>query len=400
VSIPSLLRRSPHFRSLFVSRAVSEFGTWFAYIALTVVVYERTGSARWVSALLLLDLLPSIALGYLAGRLLDRVVRKRLLVGAELVSAGVFVGLALVDSLGALFALAAVAGIASSVFRPSIRAAIPSLVDDRDLPQANSLVRTAAAAAVLAGPPFAGVLVGVGGTTFVLSLNAASFAVSAALVARIPRDRLQSAPQPKAGRGSNARRLFAPPALRAVLVSWTLSQLAWGLVNVSEVVVARRVFHVGAAGFGLLAACAGAGLLGGSLASGRLAERVSTGVLYRNALLVAALGLGVGATARWFWLALVCAGIGAAGNALALAAADLTIQRGVAPERLGEAFGVFYACVTAAAVTATAAAGFAIDALGGRTAWGLAAATALVSAAVAVTLSREKAIPVSDALAR
>src|SRR4051794_19342198 len=189
------LLRSPHFRSLFVSRAVSELGTWFAYIALTVAVYDHTGSARWVGALLLLDFLPSIALGYVAGRLLDRMVRKHLLVAAEAASAFVFLGLALVHSLWALFALAALAGVAGSIFKPGVRAALPSLVDDRELPRANALIRTASSAAILAGPPLAGILVAAAGTGPVLLLNAVSFAVSAVLVARIPRERLQSAPE-------------------------------------------------------------------------------------------------------------------------------------------------------------------------------------------------------------
>src|SRR5581483_1491135 len=226
-------------------------------------------------------------------------------------------GLALVHSLWALFALAALAGVAGSVFKPGVRAALPSLVDDRDLPRANALIRTASSAAILAGPPLAGVLVAAAGTAPVLVLNAVSFAVSAVLVARIPHARLQSPARPCDARSAGARRLFATPALRALLASWTLSQLAWGLVNVSEIVVARTAFHAGAAGFGLLAACAGAGLLAGSLGSGWLADRAPTPVLYRNALVLTALGLGVGATAHSFGLALVCAAIGGAGNSLA-----------------------------------------------------------------------------------
>jgi hypothetical protein len=70
-------------------------------IALVIDVKNRTGSAVWVSALLIADFLPGVAIGLLLGPLVDRLSRKRILVGADLTRCAVFVLLALAGQLGA-----------------------------------------------------------------------------------------------------------------------------------------------------------------------------------------------------------------------------------------------------------------------------------------------------------
>jgi predicted MFS family arabinose efflux permease len=380
---------SRDFRALLASRVVSELGTWFAYVALTVTVYDRTGSATWVSVLLLLDILPSIALGLLVAPLLDRWVRKHVLVGAEIAGAAVFVGLAFADSIAVLLLLASLAGVSGAIFRPGLRAAMPTLVEERDLARANALVRSAGAAAVLAGPPLAGVLVAAAGAGPVFLVNAASFVVSAAVIARIPRARLQSTRSVARKPSFDGFELFRPPALRSVLVGGCVAQLAWTLMNVTEIFLARRVFHTGAAGFGLLAAATGAGLLAGSLAAGTLADRGTLHALYRNALLLGGAGLLVAATAHWFALALAAAAVATAGNALAFGFADLSVQRVAPADRLGQAFGVLQSSLSAAAVVGMLAAGPVADAVGARAAWSLAAAILVVAASAATLLGRE-----------
>jgi MFS family permease len=384
----ALIRTSRDLRALLTARTVSELGTWFAYVALTVTVYDRTGSATWVSALLLLDILPGIALGLLVAPLLDRWVRKHMLVAAELGGAAAFAALAFTNSLIALFALAALAGVCSSIVRPGIRAAVPSLVSEADLPRANALVRSSSAVAILAGPPLAGVLVAGAGARTVFVLNAVSFVVSAAVIGRIPRAKLQSVRSVAQKLSFGGFSLFRPAPMQAVLVSWCVAQLAWTLTNVTEVFLARSVFHAGATGFGLLAGSMGVGLLLGSLLAGPLASRAQVGTLYRNALLLAAIGDLCAAAVHSFALALIAAGVAAAGNALAVGFADLTIQRLAPAERIGQAFGVFQSCGAACGVAAMLLAGPLADAVGGRVAWSTAGGVLVVAAAVAAALQR------------
>jgi hypothetical protein len=58
-----LLRRQRDLRLLVCARLVSEFGTWLAFVALTLRVFDLTRSATWVSALVLATFAPGIVAG-------------------------------------------------------------------------------------------------------------------------------------------------------------------------------------------------------------------------------------------------------------------------------------------------------------------------------------------------
>jgi MFS family permease len=138
---PGLLRRNPGFRALFAAIFASGLGTFIAVIALSVDVYDRTGSATWVSALLVADFLPSVAIGLLFGPLIDRLSRRRIMVVADLARLGIFVALPFTDSPQEIVILAAAAGFATGFFRPASYAGLPNVVLAPDLPAANSLLR-------------------------------------------------------------------------------------------------------------------------------------------------------------------------------------------------------------------------------------------------------------------
>src|ERR687884_2226871 len=85
-----LLRRERSFLRLFLATIGSGAGTWLALVALEVDVWQRTHSSGWIAALLIADLLPTFAIGILVGPLIDRLSRRRLMVGADLARLGVF----------------------------------------------------------------------------------------------------------------------------------------------------------------------------------------------------------------------------------------------------------------------------------------------------------------------
>src|SRR5438093_12491867 len=89
-----LLRREPSFLRLFLATLGSGAGTWLALVALEVDIFERTHSSGWIAALLIADLLPTFAIGLLAGPLIDRLSRRGLMIGADLARFGAFVALA------------------------------------------------------------------------------------------------------------------------------------------------------------------------------------------------------------------------------------------------------------------------------------------------------------------
>src|SRR5881392_29996 len=88
-----LLGREPAYRRVFLATLGSGVGTWLALVALQVDIFERTHSPAWITALLVADLFPMFTIGLLAGPLVDRLSRKRLMVYSDLVRFGAFCAL-------------------------------------------------------------------------------------------------------------------------------------------------------------------------------------------------------------------------------------------------------------------------------------------------------------------
>jgi len=103
-----LLRYVPGFRLLFLATLGSGIGTWLALVALQGDIFERPHSPAWITALLVADLRPMFTIGLLAGPLVDRLSRKRLMVYSDLVRFGAFCALPFTHSPAQIVGLAAV----------------------------------------------------------------------------------------------------------------------------------------------------------------------------------------------------------------------------------------------------------------------------------------------------
>src|SRR5579862_8548022 len=128
------------FRLLLTSLAVSSIGDWLYNVALLALVYERTGSATWVSLTTAARVLPMVALGPLGGVLADRYDRRRLMVGADLIRTALMVLLGIVAAAGLPILLAPIlaAGTttASVVYPSCVAACTARFVAGQELQQA------------------------------------------------------------------------------------------------------------------------------------------------------------------------------------------------------------------------------------------------------------------------
>lgn len=387
-----LLRSAPSFRLLFLATLGSGVGTWLAVVALTVDVYDRTHSGSWVSALLIADFLPSVAIGLALGPLLDRLSRRGLMIAADLARLAVFCALPFTDSAGGIVALAGVAGLATAFFRPAVFAGLPNLVHEADLPNANGLLQSIEAVTIAAGPLVGGILVSASGPHLAYWINAATFLVSAALIAGIPGLLLQSAAAVSRGHwrdlADGLAVVLRSRALLTVLVTWNVALLASSGINVAEVVLAKVSFNAGAFGFGLLWAGTGLGLTAGSLLAGSSIDRRGVAAVYGASLVLMAIGVGAAAASPNVWVAAACVAVFGSGNGAALVCNALLVQRG-APDRVrGRAFTVIMSSNAAVFGLGMIAAGPLTDAVGARWVWGAAAVLLAGAAAVGVPFAR------------
>lgn len=398
-----LLRRSPSFAYLFLATAGSSIGTYLAAVALTVDVYDRTeetGRAGvWVAALLIADFLPIVLIGLLLGPLVDRLSRRWLMIVSDLVRFGVFAALPFVDSAEAVIGLAAISGIATGFFVPAGVAGLPNLVPDDELTNANSLIVTIETLAAMIGPVLGGVMLALWGTSVPYAVNAITFLVSAALIARIPRYKLQSDESLSRGHwrdvADGLRLVVTARPLRTVLVVWNVVILGAAAVNVAEVVFAKETLDAGNLGFGALVAASGVGLLLGSFLAPNALRTAGLRRAYVSSIVLMGVGWGAAALSPSIELAVLFVIGGAAGNGAAVVCNRLLVQRGAPDQYRGRALVTIMSSNYAVLGVGMAAAGVLTDVYGARKVWIAAGCIYLTGAFVALVMTRW--LPVSQA---
>ena len=174
-------------RRLALSRFVSMAGTDATGVAIGFALYAQTRSAAWLSLSLMLTVGAGALLAPLGGRAGDFVPRRRLMIGAELTAATVFVALALMHTPAALLALGVLATAIGTVFGPASGAAIAHVAGERELSWASGLVATGANVGKMAGRLVAGALIAILGVGSVFVLDAITFLFSAWLIASVRR---------------------------------------------------------------------------------------------------------------------------------------------------------------------------------------------------------------------
>jgi MFS family permease len=393
----ALLRTGPGFRRLVTARLVSFVGDSLSLVALMLHVAATSGQALAVAALLLVgDFAPAL-LGPLTGSVADRFDRRRVMVVCELVQGAALVAVAAVVALGpaplpVLLGLVAVRAVAGQVFAPASRAALPALVDDRDLPVANAALGFGTNGAEALGPLLAAVLLPLLGVPGVLLVDAASFAVSALLLSRLPALPTPVGPAAAAGSllGDAAAGLRWIGSARPVLIvvlGFAAVVAATAIDDVALVVLATEELRAGESAVAALLAAVGVGLLVGYLLLARGAPRVPAAVLLVVGFAVSSVGNLLTGLA---WAVAVAFALQAV-RGLGIAAIDVAhvtlLQRLVPDHLLGRVFGTLHGAIGAAAAVSYLGGGLLLDAVGAPTALVLAGAAGAVAAlAVAVTL--------------
>jgi MFS family permease len=379
------------FRLLFVATFGSGLGNWLAVIALQVDVYDRTHSGWWVGDLLIADILPAVFIGLLLGPLVDRLSRKGLMIGSDLCRLAVFATLPFANSAAAIVVLAAVAGIGNGFFRPAVLAGVPNLVSEAELGTANTLLQMIDWTTTALGPLLGGALVAISGPHLAYGVNAVTFGISALLVAGIPGRLLQSDRSIGGGTWSDVVEGFSvvrrSPALRCVLIVWSIVMIGNAGVNVAEVFLAKMSYRAGDFGFGLLWAGSGIGLVLGGLSAASLIGR-DLGAAYVRFVAVFGVGVVCAAVAPDVWVGVAGMALAGFGNGGAVVANITLVQRGTPDRVRGRAFTLLISANYAVLGLAFVGAGPLTNAVGPRWVFAAASAIMLVAAAVAAKFTR------------
>jgi MFS family permease len=273
------LLAQPSYRRLWAARTVSQAGDVMQFTTLALLVFRLTGSGLGVSGAVLAEIAPVLLLAAVAGPLVDRLPRVRVMIGADLVRVALAGVLAVShNNIALVYAVAFGLSAGSVFFDPAAGALLPTLVEHDELVAANSGIWSAAVLSQVALAPLAGLLVATVGFAPAFALNAASFAISALLLRGL-HTRESSAPVTTGSLWTQGREplglLARDRLLRALAIAQVLAALSAGATSALLVVLARERLHTSGSGFGLTLAAIGIGAFTGPVLLSRFARRAS-----------------------------------------------------------------------------------------------------------------------------
>ena len=284
-----LLRQNRNYRYTWMGQIVSEIGDHFNNIAVFSLAMALTRSGLVVTGIMLSRAVPAVAMGPLAGVLLDRFDRKQIMIASDLVRAVVALGFILAvlrQETWLLYLFSALLMIASPFFTAGRSAILPTIASPEELHTANSLTQTTQWTTLTIGT-FLGATVVAIGYKWAFAFNALSFVFSAWAIWNL------RAPK---GKGFLAARKDLTEAevvrpwheyreglryMRSVplVLAIALLSVGWatggGAAQILFTLFGEVVFNRGAAGIGIIWGCAGVGLLLGGALANWLGKRLS-----------------------------------------------------------------------------------------------------------------------------
>lgn len=309
-ALGGVLRDGP-FRSFWGAFMLSGIGDAMTKTALVWYVLETTNSASAVGLLLLAYAGPVSIGGLIAGHLLDRFDRRRVMlvdnVGRGLVVASVPIAAATGNlMLWHVYVAAALYGLLFMISLAGTPTLIPSLVRKDQLNAANSLETLGFTVSGVAGPALAGFLIGGISAPYVLAVDSVTYFAFALVLATLP---LRSEAEPTATTKTSSYRLTDAVRLllgNSVLLSTTLMFMAFnagsGFLQVWLPLHANALASGdGAQLYGILLAVLAAGETIGALGAGSLSGPLSEGRMICAAQILAGLGLGLALVGQSVW---------------------------------------------------------------------------------------------------
>lgn len=290
-----LLAGNPNIRYLWLGQVVSEVGDWLNNVAVLAMALELAGTGRQGLAIAVYAIarhLPLFVFGPLAGVVVDRIRRKRVLIGADLIRAVLALGFLVANhyaKLWMIYAFGAAMFSVSAFFNAAKRASVPNLTRGFDeLLGANSLTTSTTAATIAAGSAVGGLIATVGGRQSVFILNAVTFLLSAYLVSRIVFPRNCETSTDATNREKGTRRLgFGKILARSV------DEFRQGLKYIQRDRLLRLIFIVaGVWGLGNGTARALYSIFGSRLGLAAVTGRIAHASEFGIAALFVAMGIG------------------------------------------------------------------------------------------------------------
>lgn len=260
------------FLLIWIGELISSIGSGMTAFALSIYVYQATGSVSLVSVISLAAFLPAVLLSPLGGVLADRYDRRLLMIIGDL-----FSGLGLLYVLwnihsGTASMLPIIIGVAfNAVFvallEPSFRATITDLLTEEEYAKASGMVQIAGNARYLISPALAGILLAVSDIRLILLLDICTFFITITTVALVRKSIVKPAPKEKQGAFTEIKQGFSVlKANKGVCSLIVLMAFVCFFIGFLQTLVSPMVLAVSdAKTVGILESVCAVGMLAGSV---------------------------------------------------------------------------------------------------------------------------------------
>ena len=386
----------PNYRKFFLGQAISLAGTWMQSVALAWLVLQLTGSATWLGLVIALQTLPILFLGPYAGVLVDRVDKRRLLVGTQTAAAAQALVMGVLTVRGDIttawvLGLSLALGLVNTLDNPARQSFIREMVSGplvRNAVTLNSVVVNASRAV---GPAIGGVLIATLGVGTCFLVNAASFAaVIVAYLAMDPRALRTAEPTPRAPRQlrdglsyvRRTRDLFVPLVMMAMVGTLTYE------FQVSLPALVTDTFGEGATSLGWITSAMGVGaVVGGLVSASRRATGIRPLVLSSTAFGLSTALTAISPTVQVAAASLLLVG---ASSVWFLSVGNATLQMTAAPQMRGRVMALWAVAFLGTTPVGGPLIGGIAEHASPRWALGVGAAAALAAAALGARVLRRR----------
>lgn len=176
--------RNKNFFIIVIGQIISLFGSAIQRFCMSLYLLEFTGSTAAFANILAISTLPYIFMAPIAGRLSDKVNRKKIMVWLDLICGLMIAIYAIIllqgrDKQWIVATVMFLLSVGATLYGPAVTASIPQIVEEESLTRANGIVNQVGSIVNLAGPILAGVLYGFMGIKLIVIINAVSFGISA-----------------------------------------------------------------------------------------------------------------------------------------------------------------------------------------------------------------------------
>ncbi len=402
--------RNRNFLALWLGQVISQIGDSFTFLALVIMVNQLTGSTVSMGMMMISLTLPQLIFSFLAGVIVDRLDRKKIMIFSDLLRGLLVLAFLMVRSAEQIYIFYLVGFLVSTVsvfFWPAKTAMIPRIVEgEAKLLSANALSQTIRVAAMLIGPALAGFLIAWLGTSMAFVVDSMTYLVSAVAIMTITTGG-ETRDEERIGIKMFWQRfaegfsyMLHHSTVLGIIVTVMVALLGIGAIEVLFVPYLQGEFGVGPEGLGFVQTAQGIGMLLGSVLIGNLAARFRLTRIIAWSIALLGVAVAMCGLVNQFILILSALFIAGLGLAPLNAALSTLMQATVPDEKLGRVGSVVDTSTTLSYLISMSGAAFLADAFGMRTVFVAAGIITALSVLPALTMMREPEPLPSEVLRR